>query len=90
MRDIVTGICSHALAPLFLYLIPLVVLLFVIEQPLATTTEGEVAAQPHGICGGDDAVLAAGAIAARDSDTGGMTEPARTSAGPGAGTTTGT
>jgi hypothetical protein len=95
MRDIVTGIYSHALAALFLYLIPVVIitvvlLFFVTEKPLATTTEGEVAAQPHGNCGGDNAVLAAGTIAARDSDTDGMTEPARTSAGPGAGTSTST
>jgi len=95
VRDIVIGIYSHALAPLFLYLIPVVVitvvlLFFVIEKPLATTTEGEVVAQPLDISGGDNAVLAAATIAAHESDIGGMTEPARTSTDPGASANTGT
>jgi len=56
VRDVVVGIYSQALAPLFLYLMPVVVitavlLFFVIEKPLATTTEGEVVARSLDISG---------------------------------------
>jgi hypothetical protein len=76
-----------ALAPLFLYLIPVVVitvvlLSFVIEKPLATTIEGEVVAQSLDISGADNLALVAAVIAARENNVHGRTEPARTSTDP--------
>jgi EmrB/QacA subfamily drug resistance transporter len=74
VRDIVMGIYSRALAPLFLYLIPVVIvavvlLFFVIEKPLATTTEGEIRAPSDDIVGGEADARAAATTAARENDT---------------------
>jgi EmrB/QacA subfamily drug resistance transporter len=83
VRDIVVGIYSRALAPLFLYLIPVVIvavvlLFFVIERPLATTTEGEIFAPSDDIVGGEVDARAAATIAARENDTGrSASEPVR-------------
>lgn len=48
-----------------------------------------IAAQPPGISGGGDAAPTAAAVAARESDADGGTEPARASTDPGAGSDTG-
>src|SRR5712691_11773567 len=89
VRDIVVGIYSQALAPLFLYLIPVVVitvvlLFFVIEKPLATTPEGEVVAHSLDISGADTVALAAATVAAREIGTVGASVPGRASIDPGA------
>jgi hypothetical protein len=75
VRDIVVGIYSRALAPLFLYLIPVVVvavvlLFFVVEKPLATTTEGEIFAPSDDIVDGEAEARASATIATRENDTG--------------------
>jgi len=64
---------TRALAPLFLYLIPVVIvavvlLFFVIERPLATTNEGEIFAPSDDIVGGEADARAAATIAAREND----------------------
>jgi len=62
------------MAPLFVYLIPVIIaavglLFFVIERPLATTTEGEIRTPSDDTGGGAAQTTASATIAAPENDT---------------------
>ena len=58
IRDVIVGAYNDALTPVFLYMVPLVIvglvlLLFVIEKPLATTIERDILPEILEIDGGN-------------------------------------
>jgi len=75
VRDIIVGAYNDALTPIFLYMVPLIivaviVLCFVREVPLATTIERDIVPQSLDIDGADGVGLATAGIAVVESGAG--------------------
>ena len=62
VRDVIVGAYNDALAPVFLYMVPMVLvaavlLLFIAEKPLATTIERDIVPKTLDIDGADSVAL---------------------------------
>jgi EmrB/QacA subfamily drug resistance transporter len=80
IRDVIVGAYNDALAPVFLYMVPLVVgaailLLFIKEKPLATTIERDILPESLDIDGADSVALASVPPEARPSEPRKITSP---------------
>jgi predicted MFS family arabinose efflux permease len=80
IRDVIVGAYNDALAPVFLYMVPLVVgaailLLFIKEKPLATTIERDILPESLDIDGADSIALLSVAPEARPSEPRKVTSP---------------
>ena len=80
IRDVIVGAYNDALAPVFLYMVPLVVgaailLLFIKEKPLATTIERDILPESLDIDGADSIALSSVSPDARPSEPRKVTSP---------------
>ena len=80
IRDVIVGAYNDALAPVFLYMVPLVVgaailLLFIKEKPLATTIERDILPESLDIDGVDSIALSSVSPELRPSESRKVTSP---------------